>query len=357
MPFFVIQRSELYLFLQAPCGRRRRFRPRSLQLGKRLPQSDQAADKVAAVHRGDVPGRERAKGAGIVPVVEISLPLFQLFYRGKGAFRPVEHPLVVDQPEIPGGGDTQKIQPDVGGGGAVGHPPYRGFLHVIRGKVVLGGGAVFLIIPPHGGGVGPHPLLLAGGEGTGVPGRNRPGGYDGEREEKEEDQSAQPGKAAPKHQQEHRDQQRGPESPERLAPTGAAFLRLGGGGPFQHPSAGKQTGDRPAGPVRAGQRRGGKHREGIPCLGQRPHRPGENPGIIPAAQGHPAPLEQGEQRGQQVPRDRREQSGQRQKLPRSPVKKGGEQQAEKAGRRSDRTPDVVGELPFIQSREGKSVVP
>ena len=109
--------------------------------------------------------------------------------------------------------------------------------------------------------------------------------------------------------------------------------------------------------VRAGQRCGGKHRQGIPRLSQRPHRPGKHPGIIPAAQSHPASLKQGEQRGKQVSPHRRKQSGQSQKLPRPSAEEGGGQQAEQADRRRDRPAEVVGQLPFVQPGEGKGAVP
>ena len=52
------------------------------ELPQALGQRDQRPGEVAAVHGGDVPGRQRRQGAGVVPVQEMPLVALQPLHRG-----------------------------------------------------------------------------------------------------------------------------------------------------------------------------------------------------------------------------------------------------------------------------------
>src|SRR6185369_2151892 len=77
-----------------------------LQAG--LLQGDQVAGEVAAVHRRDVAGLERAKVSRVVPVVEVTPMALEAQDGGERGLEAVEHLVGPDPPEVVRGDGREK---------------------------------------------------------------------------------------------------------------------------------------------------------------------------------------------------------------------------------------------------------
>ncbi len=81
-----------------------------------LPEGDQVAGQVAAVHRGDVRGLEHAQIAEVVPVVEVPAEALEPVERSHRELEAAHHVLDGDEPQIVGAHGGEQLEPDVGGG-------------------------------------------------------------------------------------------------------------------------------------------------------------------------------------------------------------------------------------------------
>ena len=112
LPFRVIQRAKSHLFRQF-C--RSLCKLRLFQLLQAGLQRQQRAAQVPAVHGGDIPGEQGLRRLRVVPVVQVPLPFFQLFYRVKLMGDQLQRPLPAGELQITRRQTGQQGQSDVGG--------------------------------------------------------------------------------------------------------------------------------------------------------------------------------------------------------------------------------------------------
>ena len=118
-----------------------------------LPQSDETAPQVAAVHGGHIPGLERLCRGGVIPVVQVSLPLVQLFHGIQDMGYQLHRPLPGGEVQVGRRHSGQQGHADVGGGGPPGQGGAGLLLPVVRGEVVVLLPEEGVEIPPDQGGL------------------------------------------------------------------------------------------------------------------------------------------------------------------------------------------------------------
>ncbi len=82
--------------------------------GSALPRARRCAGEVAAVHRGDVAGLQRAQSGRVVPVVEVAAEALEAAHRRQGGLEAVHHVEEAQPAEVPGGDHRQQVEADVG---------------------------------------------------------------------------------------------------------------------------------------------------------------------------------------------------------------------------------------------------
>jgi hypothetical protein len=121
----------------AASARQRRARHRPVgDVQARLPQRDQVAGEVAAVHRRDVGRLEDAEPLELVPVVEVPAEAAHPLEGAEGALEPRRHLLDRDEPELGGGRDRDQLEADVRRRGPHRDGGRRIFLIVVRRQPV-----------------------------------------------------------------------------------------------------------------------------------------------------------------------------------------------------------------------------
>ena len=99
---------------------------------KPLPQRGQTAKKIAAVHSGNIARLHDAQGSGIIPVVKVPVPFFQLFNAGEHPIDPLAEHGAVDKRKIPRGKRAEQSKADIRWRSAMCNPMDGRFLHIIR---------------------------------------------------------------------------------------------------------------------------------------------------------------------------------------------------------------------------------
>jgi len=97
-----------------------------------LPQRGQTAKKIAAVHSGNIARLHDAQGSGIIPVVKVPVPFFQLFNAGEHPIDPLAEHGAVDKRKIPRGKRAEQSKADIRWRSAMCNPMDGRFLHIIR---------------------------------------------------------------------------------------------------------------------------------------------------------------------------------------------------------------------------------
>ena len=111
-------------------------------------QRQESARKVAAIHGGDVAGRQRRQGPRVVPVKQMAFEALQFLHGGQRGLEPPDQLGGADEAEVVGGQGREEPHPDVRGGRPVGdHQPGR-FLEVVRRQVVVLGAHEGLEVAP-----------------------------------------------------------------------------------------------------------------------------------------------------------------------------------------------------------------
>ena len=122
--------------VRSPCVMRPSQTGSSGRARAHLPQGDQVAGKVAAVHGRDVGRLQHREVAQVVPVVEVPAEAAQLFERLEDAGEPLDHLPGRDEAEVARAPDREQLQPDVGGRGSCRHHRHGFLLEVVRRQPV-----------------------------------------------------------------------------------------------------------------------------------------------------------------------------------------------------------------------------
>ena len=276
LPLFIPKRREVHTLRQRPEAAGQGPIPQQ-------PRAGQGADgEIAAVHGGDVPGRQGPEGVDIHPVIEVAPPFGHAFAGVQRAGHTARTFALIDDIQFPRRGAAQQVQPDVGGRGAAGRGGGRVELYVVRGQ-----GGVHLReeapgIPGQGPKHGPLPLRQGAGLSGGLP-LHIPHPAAAQPEQPRQRRRQRP---AARHDEPRQRQQR--RQPGTVPPAPAA-LRLRRGHPFQQPFPGDEPPPEGAegGVQHAGRRSGQGHQlrtgpgprfrgqgmeEGVHIDGQEPRR-------------------------------------------------------------------------------------
>ena len=146
-----------------------------------LPQCQQMAGKVSAVHGRDVEGWQRLQGLRVIPVVEVASVTFQCFHRLECICRALDELSRRDVAEVVGGQICEKGQAHVGRRRAMRDDGSGMLLKIVRGqKVVFRADEGFEKrpglagkLPEKGGLVSRQPCFAAGKRPADPPGDNR----------------------------------------------------------------------------------------------------------------------------------------------------------------------------------------
>ena len=129
-----------------------------------LPQGDEAASQVAAVHRGHIPGAKGDQSGGVIPVVQVSVPLVQPLHRIQDVGDQLRGPLPGQDVQIGRRHHRQQGHADIGGGGPPGQDRPGLLLPVVRREVVVLLPEKFVKIPPDEGGLVEEERPVGGGQ-------------------------------------------------------------------------------------------------------------------------------------------------------------------------------------------------
>ena len=97
-----------------------------------IPEDEQLAGQIPAVHGGYVAGFQRPKVGRVIPVVEVPPEPLEAAHRRKGCLQPFDGIEAADPAEIARGDRRSQVEPDVGRRRAVGEDRFRVLLQVVR---------------------------------------------------------------------------------------------------------------------------------------------------------------------------------------------------------------------------------
>ena len=259
LPFGIVERREVHALRQRPqpvgeCG---------VVQQRRAGQG--AGRQVAAVHRGDVAGRQRLAGVDVDPVEDVLPPLRRGLQRVHRAGDAVQTDLPVDDAQLRRRRAAQQVEAYVGGRRAPRRGGGRVQLNVVRGQRGVHG----LEEAPGVTGQVPEPGPLGVGQRGGVRrGRafHEPQDHRAEAEQRRQDQRQCPAAG------EHPDERQKRRDIVAIMPAAPLPLGLGGGHPVQQSLSGH---DHPPERAKRGVQAAGRRQRqrGERCAGAKPARP------------------------------------------------------------------------------------